>query len=501
MFDYIIVGAGSAGCVLAARLSEASGVQVLLIEAGPPDRTRDIRTPLAFPRLFQSRVDWNYWTAPQPQLNMRHLYWPRGKALGGSGSLNAMVHINACGADFDGWGVPGWTAENMLPLRDKIRETGMRAEPVATMNPLTEIFLSACELAGLPRASTMDDASTPMSAPFRLNISKGRRWSAADAYLRPALHRGNLTVWTNVNVLRVLTDGARATGVAYLRGASVRTVAAMAEVILCAGTVGSPHLLMLSGIGPRADLETHGIPVVADLGGVGANLQDHVGVPMSYFCLEPVSLSGAFTFANRWQYRLMSAGPLTSNGAEAGAVLKSNSALEKCDLEIVFAAAHFSDHGFAAPGGHGFSLIPVLLAPRSRGRMRLASSDPATPVVIDPAYLSEPADMAALEEGVRFARCIVQQGPFTRYRGAPVPGSAIEPEEHIREWAQTLYHPVGSCKMGSDSDAVVDANLKVHGVARLRVADASIIPVIPHAPTNATVLAIAERTAQIIQSS
>jgi choline dehydrogenase len=329
-----------------------------------------------------------------------------------------------------------------------------------------------------------------------LNIQGGKRWSAADAYLRPALQRGNLTVWTGVQVRRILCDGTRASGVEYSREGSVQTVAVMREIVLCAGAVGSPHILLLSGIGPAADLETLGVPVLADVADVGANLQDHLAAPVSYFCLEPVSFSGAATFANEWKHRLTGTGPLASNGAEVGAMLQSKAGLAACDLEIVFAAGHYVDHGFAAPGGHGFSLIPVLLTPKSRGRIRLASANPEDAPMIDPAYLSEDSDLERLSEGVRFARRLLEQTALAKYRGAPVNGQVLDAEEHVRQWGQTLYHPVGSCKMGS----VVDASLRVNGVAGLRVADASVMPLIPRAHTNATTLWIAHRAAQLLRS-
>jgi choline dehydrogenase len=376
----------------------------------------------------------------------------------------------------------------------------MHAEPMAELNPLSTAFLEACAHVGLPRPPAIVDASSTAAAPFRLNVQGGRRVSAADAYLRPALRRGNLTVWTGVHARRILTEGGRATGVEYAQGHATRTVAVTREVILCAGAVGSPQLLMLSGIGPRAHLESLAIPVVAPLEGVGGNLQDHLAAPVAYFSLEPVSFSGAMTFANRWLYRLRSRGPLASNGAEAGALFRSSPSLAACDLEIVFAAGHYVDHGFAAPGGHGFSLIPVLLTPKSRGHIRLASSDPADAPLIDPAYVSDPADLAALSEGVRFARRIAEQQPLAKYRGAPVQGRVLDPEEHIREWGQTLYHPAGSCKLGHGPDAVVDAHLRVHQVAGLRVADASVMPVIPRAHTNVTTLWIAERAAQLLHT-
>lgn len=501
MFDYIVIGAGTAGCTLAAQLTAQPEIHVLLIEAGPPDRSRAVRTPLLFPKLFRTPLDWDFWTEPQPRLDNRRLYWPRGKVLGGSGSMNAMVHLAGCRADFDAWrdrGNPGWGFDDLRPILDSFGGEPVKAEPFPDPNPLTLAFLNACQAAGLPREPFLADACQPASGLFRVNIRNGTRWSAADAYLRPALRRGNLTVWTGIQVTRVMLENGRATGVEYLQGGSRQQAQAAREVILAAGAVGSPHLLLLSGIGPRRHLEEMGVPLAAALEGVGANLQDHLAAPVSHFSTQTVSLSRAGGWPQRLRRAARGAGPLASNGAEAGALFRSRQNLDACDLEMVFAPVHFVDHGFADPPGHGFSLIPVLLAPASRGRIRLASADPLEAPLIDPAYLSDPADLPRLAEGVRFARRLLQQTAFDACRGAPVQGKGLEPEEHIRTWGQTLYHPVGTCRMGTDADAVVDAQLCVHGVAGLRVADASIMPVIPRGHTNAATLMIAEKAARLV---
>ncbi len=360
-------------------------------------------------------------------------------------------------------------------------------------------------------------------------------------------------MWTDTPVARVLFEGERAVGIAYLHQGKIGQVAASREVLLCAGTIGSPHLLMLSGIGPEAHLHDLGIPVQADLDGVGANLQDHLGAPVSMFSTQPVSLSGANTSWNQMRYQLRHKGPLTSNGAEAGAVLLSSfeapppdpkapksagQASHACDLELLFAPVHFVDHGFAKPGGHGFSVIPVLLTPQSRGTVRLFSADFREAPLIDPRYLSDrraarpsapaspppdaettppqesPAEPSAepphsgdldrLAEGVRKAREVIAQSAFDPYRGSSVQGEEALPSEHVRTWGQTLYHPVGTCRMGMfrvagpEPGPVVNPALQVHGVVGLRVVDASIMPHIPRAHTNALVIAIAERAAQII---
>ncbi len=501
MFDYIVIGAGTAGCTLAAQLTAQPQVHVLLIEAGPPDRNRAIRTPLSFSKLFRTPLDWNFWTEPQEQLDNRRLYWPRGKVLGGSGSLNAMVHLAGCRADFDAWrdlGNPGWGYDDVRPILDSFGGEPVKAAPLPDPNPLTQAFLEACASAGLPREPFLPDGCQPAAGLFRVNIRNGARWSSADAYLRPALQRGNLTVWTGIHVTRVIVENGRATGVEYRQNGSLHTAQAAREVILSAGAIGSPHLLLVSGVGPRRPLEDLDIPVAAALDGVGANLQDHLAAPVSHFSTQPVSLSGAGSLPHRLRRATRGAGPLASNGAEAGALFRSSPKLDAVDLEIVFAPVHFVDHGFAQPPGHGFSLIPVLLTPASRGSLRLASADPAEAPLIEPAYLSDPADLPRLVEGVRFARDLLQKQALEAFRGATSQGQELDPAAHIRTWGQTLYHPVGTCRMGADAASVVDAELRVHGVAGLRVVDASVMPVIPRGHTNAATLMIAEKAARLI---
>ncbi len=327
---------------------------------------------------------------------------------------------------------------------------------------------------------------------FPLAQKKRARWSAADAFLRPALGRGNLMVWTGIQVARVLIEGGRATGVEYIHRGSRVQVRATREVILCAGAVGSPQLLLLSGIGPAAQLESFGIPVAAALPGVGENLQDHVAVGISYSCTQAVSLAGVATPFNTVNYLLRKRGPLVSNLLEAGAFAKSRPDLDGCDLEILFAPLGSLEHGLTPPAEHGFSLFAALLTPQSRGRITLASADPLTPPRIDPAYLMDSEDGDVLLKAVALARRIAEAESFSAYRGA---ASAFGWEDTAR----SLHDPVGSCKMGEDAASVVDSALQVHGVAGLRVADASIMPVIPRAHTGATVVAIAEKAARLIR--
>lgn len=513
VYDYIVIGAGTAGCTLAARLTEKSDISVLLIEAGPADRKREIHIPAAFSKLFHSDVDWDYSTEPQEHLNGRRLYWPRGKVLGGSSSTNAMIYIRGARADYDAWrdmGNEGWGWDDVLPLfkasEDQQRGASaghgaggpLRVSDPRCVNPLTQAFLDACNADGIAKNCDFNGPSQEGAGLYQVTQKNGARASASSAFLKPALGRGNLIVWTNVHVARLLIEDGRAAGVeCFVKSAALQQVRAAKEVILCAGAVGSPQLLLLSGIGPRRELEALGIPVAADLEGVGGNLQDHLNIGQSYECTQPVSLSNAEGVVSLMQYIFKKTGPLTSNIAEAGAFLKSRPELAECDLQLHFAPVYFVEHGMKNPSGHGFSLGALLLTPKSRGRIYLRSADPREAPAIDPAYLSNEEDLAPACEGLKKAWKLLESKAFDAFRGKPV-FAKQDPAPFLRAYAETLYHPVGTCKMGQDATSVVDAKLQVHGIAGLRVADASIMPAIVRGNTNAPVFMIAEKAARMI---
>jgi len=509
-----VIGAGSAGCALASRLTERADVNVLLMEAGPPDRKREIHIPARFSKLFQTDVDWNFSTEPQEHLNGRRLYWPRGKMLGGSSSMNAMVYMRGVRADYDAWrdmGNGGWGFDDVLPLYKAAenQERGASAEhgvggvlnvaDLRCVNPLTEVFLKACEAAGIGKNADFNGSTQEGAGLYQVTQKHGGRVSAADAYLKRALRRGNLTVWTQVQVARVVIEEGRAAGVEFFQKQSPdrQQVRAAREVILCAGTIGSPQLMLLSGIGPRQELEALGIPVVAELEGVGRNLQDHLNIGQSFHSTQPVSLNSAESIPNLLKYIFQKTGPLTSNVAEAGAFLKSRAELEECDLQLHFAPVHFVDHGLKNPQGHGFSLGAVLLTPKSEGRIYLRSADPRTAPAIDPMYLSQAEDMEPMREGLKMVWRLLESQPFDAYRGKAV-FEKQDTASYVRAHAETLYHPVGTCKMGSDAAAVVDARLRVFGVEGLRVADASVMPKIVRGNTNAPAMMIGEKAARMI---
>ncbi len=505
MVDYIIVGAGSAGCVLASRLTENPQTRVLLIEAGGPDATKEIRIPLAWLKLFKSEFDWNYTTTPQAGLGGRRVYWPRGKTLGGSSSINTMMAIPGHRADYDGWanlGNEGWSYDELAPHFERVYET-LAVEELRDPNVLTKAFIDAALQAGIPRSRRLGPTDLEGVRLLPVTQRRGRRWSAADAYLRPALRCPNLTVVTSAQVTRVLFDGRRAVGVAYRQGADDRIARCAREVILSGGAVNSPQVLLLSGIGPFDELAKHGIEPVHEVPGVGLNLQDHTATACFVEAVHPTTLYAAETAGNLARYLLLRRGMLTSNAAEAAAFIHSRPGLPAPDLELIFAPGLFQHEGLTPPPGHGFTILAVALQPHSVGKLGLCSADPLAKPAIDPGYLSDPDgdDLRVLTAGLEFARRTVSMPALEQLAGQELAPGAAPFKAHIRETAQGLYHPVGTCRMGSDELAVVDHVLRVRGLDGLRVVDASIMPRIPRGHTNLPTMIVAEKAAELISGT
>lgn len=520
--DYVVVGAGSAGAVIANRLSAASSNRVTLLEAGPEDKDKFIHIPAGFAQLFRTKHDWDYLSEPQSELRNRQIYWPRGKMLGGSSSLNAMMWVRGFAADYDEWAElagPDWAFANVVKYfrrMETVQGASERDEGVAgplhishqrSPRAMTADFLKAAEQAGYKRERA--NLAEPQGfTETRVTQKNGARWSTADAYLKPVRKRPNLAVVTEAHATRIIFEGTRAVGVEYDKGGVMVTALARKEVILCGGAVNSPQLLMLSGIGDKDELARHGIPVVAHAPEVGRNLSDHLMVPVGY-SVASGSLSTAENPAELVNYLARRRGMLTSNVGEAYGFVRSRPGLPLPDLEILFAPAPFYNEGLIAHAGQGVALGPILLKPKSRGTVSLASADPKAKPSIDPRYLTDDggADRDALMEGLRISHRIATADALRHQLGAylqpPAPrGSAEEIFEAALEgFAHTLYHPTGTCRMGSDAGSVVAPDLTVRGVAGLRVADASIMPTIIRGHTHAPSVLIGERAAELIAAA
>ncbi|GGD76023.1 GMC family oxidoreductase [Lacimicrobium alkaliphilum] len=526
-FDYIVVGGGSAGSALAARLSEDPACQVCLLEAGVPDRNPLIHIPfgLALLTRFKS-INWDYYTQPQRHLNQRRLYWPRGKTLGGSSSINAMCYIRGAKEDYDQWeelGAAGWSWQSVLPYFKKSEDQQhgedafhgeggpLSVRDLRHISPLSRRFIQAGESVGLTHLQDFNRDFREGVGAYQVTQKNGQRYSSASAYLSDAKSRQNLHIITCAEVRRILIEDNHATGVELDSSTGIRQLKASREVLLCAGAINSPQLLMLSGIGPATHLRECGIEPVVDLPGVGQNLQDHLDAIVQYQCKRPGgygltlrALPGYLCAA--WHYLRERKGLFTSNIAEAGGFASTSKTNDMVDIQFHFLPAILKEHGKKLVGGYGFGLHVCCLYPKSRGQILLNKANPGGPAHIDPNYLDHPDDRQIMLEGVKLARRILKQGCFADVEGQEIlPGANVTDDDallsFIRQHAETIYHPVGTCRMGNVNDpmTVVSPELKVKGVTGLRVVDASVMPTLIGGNTNAPVIMIAEKAADMIR--
>ncbi len=523
-FDYIVVGAGSAGCVLANRLTASGQHRVLLLEAGGEDRNVWIHVPIGYAKLFtDARHNWLYNSEPEPELNGRQIIQPRGKVLGGSSSINGLLYIRGQAEDFDHWrqlGNAGWSFDDVLPFfkRAEDQERGaddlhgaggpLAVRDVSEGHPLCEAFIEACEQAGLPRNDDFNGPTQEGAGYFQLTTRNGRRWSTARGYLKPARKRGNLAVISNALTTRILFEGRRAVGVEYRKDGATHTARANAEVILASGAFNSPQLLQLSGVGPAGLLRQHGITVIADMKGVGADLHDHYQARFNYRCntrntINDMMGSVRGRIAAGFRYALLRKGFLTIGAGYAGGFFKTDPKMATPDVQFHFILFSADAVGQKLHPWPGFLASICQLRPESRGFVRIKSADPAQAPAIQPRYMTAQADRDCMVAGMQLLRRVMGQRAIARYIDEELmPGANIVSDADLLAFARqkgtTVFHPTSTCRMGSDVTAVVDERLRVRGFAGLRVADASIMPTVVSGNTNAACVMIGEKASDMI---